>query len=134
MITTVSSLHHQVRMDWCGSSVPKTSEYSFSLPLIKRNSDTMNSLNKMENSVRVSLKNLGVSNLDLYLMHWPESSAFGDATDPRTKSGSEYRQFLNWFKTTWKAMEGLVELVLVRAIGVSHFNIEQIKELLSEFL
>lgn len=91
---------------------------------------TMNSLNKMENSVRVSLKNLGVSYLDLYLMHWPESSAFGDATDPPTKSGSEYRQFLNRFKTTWKAMEGLVELGLVRAIGVSHFNIEQIKELL----
>ncbi|KAI7985582.1 Aldo-keto reductase family 1 member A1 [Camellia lanceoleosa] len=94
----------------------------------------MNSLNKMENSVRVSLKNLGVSYLDLYLMHWPESSAFGDSTDPPTKSGSEYRQFLNRFKTTWKAMEGLVELGLVRAIGVSHFNIEQIKELLSEFL
>ncbi|XP_028072639.1 aldo-keto reductase family 1 member A1-like [Camellia sinensis] len=99
-----------------------------------RNSDTMNLLNKMENSVRVSLKNLGVSYLDLYLMHWPESSAFGDATDPPTKSGSEYRQFLNRFKTTWTAMESLVELGLVLAIGVSHFNIEQIKELLSEFL
>ena len=82
----------------------------------QRNSDTMNSLNKMENSVRVSLKNLGVSYLDLYLMHWPESSAFGDATDPPTKSGSEYRQFLNRFETTWKAMEGLVELGLVLAI------------------
>ncbi|XP_028105215.1 aldo-keto reductase family 1 member A1-A-like, partial [Camellia sinensis] len=84
----------------------------------------------MENSVRVSLKNLGVSYLDLYLMYGPESSAFGDATDPPTKLGSEYRQFLNRFKTTWKAMEGLVELGLVRAIGISHFNIEQIKELL----
>ncbi|GFZ15889.1 hypothetical protein Acr_25g0002980 [Actinidia rufa] len=91
---------------------------------------TMNSLNKMENSVRVSLKNLGVSYLDLYLMHWPESSAFGDATDPPTKSGNEYRQFLSRFKTTWKAMEGLVELGLVRAIGVSNFSIQQIKELL----
>ncbi|XP_057496664.1 aldo-keto reductase family 4 member C10-like [Actinidia eriantha] len=92
---------------------------------------TMNSLNKMENSVRVSLKNLGVSYLDLYLMHWPESSAFGDATDPPTKSGNEYRQFLSRFKTTWKAMEDLVELGLVRAIGVSNFSIQQIKELLT---
>ncbi|XP_052205199.1 aldo-keto reductase family 4 member C10-like isoform X2 [Diospyros lotus] len=91
---------------------------------------TMNSLNKMENSVRVSLKNLEVSYLDLYLMHWPESSAFGDATDPPTKSGSEYRQFLTRLKTTWKAMEHLVELGLVRAIGVSNFSIPQIKELL----
>ncbi|XP_058182723.1 aldo-keto reductase family 4 member C10-like [Rhododendron vialii] len=91
---------------------------------------TMNSLNKMENSVRVSLKSLGVSYLDLYLMHWSESSAFGDATDPPSKSGSEYRQFLNRFKTTWKAMEDLVTLGLVRAIGVSNFSVQQIKELL----
>ncbi|KAK2979934.1 hypothetical protein RJ640_007077 [Escallonia rubra] len=91
---------------------------------------TMNSLNKIEKSVRVSLKNLGVSYLDLYLMHWPESSAFGDATDPPTHSGSEYRQFLNRFKSTWKAMEDLVELGLVRAIGVSNFSIQRIKELL----
>ncbi|KAA8532324.1 hypothetical protein F0562_032421 [Nyssa sinensis] len=90
----------------------------------------MNSLNKIENSVRVSLKNLGVTYLDLYLMHWPESSAFGDATDPPSKSGSEYRQFLNRLKTTWKAMEGLVELGLVRAIGVSNFSIQNINELL----
>lgn len=91
---------------------------------------TMNSLNKIENYVRVSLKNLGVSYLDLYLMHWPDSSAFGDATDPPLKSGSEYRQFLNRLKKAWKAMEGLVELGLVRAIGVSNFSVEQIKQLL----
>ncbi|KDP29474.1 hypothetical protein JCGZ_19303 [Jatropha curcas] len=91
---------------------------------------TMNSLNKIENYVRVSLKNLGVSYLDLYLMHWPDSSAFGDATDPPSKSGSEYRQFLNRLKQAWKAMEGLVEFGLVKAIGVSNFNVHQIKELL----
>ncbi|KAI3728283.1 hypothetical protein L6452_16917 [Arctium lappa] len=91
---------------------------------------TMNSINKIENSVRVSLKNLGVSYLDLYLMHWPESSAFGDATDPPANSGSEYRQFWSKLKTTWKAMEKLVELGLVRAIGLSNFDIQQIKELL----
>ncbi|KAJ6981847.1 NADPH-dependent aldo-keto reductase [Populus alba x Populus x berolinensis] len=91
---------------------------------------TMNSLNKIENYVRVSLKNLGVSYLDLYLMHWPDSSAFGDATDPPSKSGSEYRQFLNRLKQAWKAMEALVDLGLVRAIGVSNFSVQQIKELL----
>nr|GFA27433.1 aldo-keto reductase family 4 member C10-like [Tanacetum cinerariifolium] len=84
---------------------------------------TMNSINKIENSVRVSLKNLGVSYLDLYLMHWPESSAFGDATDPPAKLGSEYRQFLSKVKTAWKTMERLVELGLVRAIGVSYESV-----------
>jgi diketogulonate reductase-like aldo/keto reductase len=90
----------------------------------------MNSLNKIENYVRVSLTNLGVSYLDLYLMHWPDSSAFGDATDPPSKSGSEHRQFLNRLKQAWKAMEALVDLGLVRAIGVSNFSVQQIKELL----
>lgn len=91
---------------------------------------TMNSLNKIENYVRVSLKNLGVSYLDLYLMHWPDCSGVGDATDPPSKSGSEYRHFLNRLKKGWKAMESLVDLGLVRAIGVSNFNVQQIKELL----
>ncbi|XP_071702758.1 NADPH-dependent aldo-keto reductase, chloroplastic-like [Rutidosis leptorrhynchoides] len=91
---------------------------------------TMNSINKIENSVRVSLKNLGVSYLDLYLMHWPENSSFGDATDPPANSGSEYRQFWSKLKTAWKSMERLVELGLVRAIGLSNFDVNQIKELL----
>ncbi|XVE91781.1 hypothetical protein REPUB_Repub01dG0041400 [Reevesia pubescens] len=56
--------------------------------------------------------------------------AFGDATDPPLKSGSEHRQFLNRLKKVWKAMEGLVELGLVRAIGISNFSVHQIKELL----
>ncbi|KAL1806866.1 hypothetical protein DCAR_0832722 [Daucus carota subsp. sativus] len=89
-----------------------------------------NSINKIEKAVRVSLKNLGVSYLDLYLMHWPESFAFGDATDPPAQSGSEYRQFLNRLKSTWKAMEDLIQLGLVRAIGVSNFSLQQMKELL----
>ncbi|KAJ4733122.1 NAD(P)-linked oxidoreductase superfamily protein [Rhynchospora pubera] len=85
---------------------------------------------KVEKSVRVSLKNLGVSYLDLYLVHWPESSAVEDATDPRGRGESEYRQFLQWLKPTWFAMEELLGTGLVRAIGVSNFNVQQISELL----
>ncbi|TYH23077.1 hypothetical protein ES288_A04G181600v1 [Gossypium darwinii] len=62
-------------------------------------------------------------------MHWPESSGFGDATDPPLKSGSEHRQFLNRLKKVWKAMEGVVDSGLVQAIGVSNFGVQQIKEL-----
>ncbi|MQM06605.1 hypothetical protein Taro_039433 [Colocasia esculenta] len=89
-----------------------------------------NSHKRIENSVRVSLKSLGVAYLDLYLVHWPECSAFGDATDPPWKTGSEYRQMSHAVKPTWKAMEGLVEKGLVRAIGVSNFTVQQISELL----
>ncbi|XP_017613362.1 uncharacterized protein LOC108458462 isoform X1 [Gossypium arboreum] len=63
-------------------------------------------------------------------MHWPESSGFGDATDPPLKSGSEHRQFLNRLKKVWKAMEGVVDSGLVQAIGVSNFGVQQIKELI----
>ncbi|KAJ0969018.1 hypothetical protein J5N97_021895 [Dioscorea zingiberensis] len=89
-----------------------------------------NSQTRVENSVRVSLKNLGVSYLDLYLVHCPETPAFGDATDPPWKSVTEYRQFLQRLKPTWKAMEDLVQMGLVQAIGVSNFNVHQISELL----
>ncbi|RWW37986.1 hypothetical protein BHE74_00056821 [Ensete ventricosum] len=89
-----------------------------------------NSHKRVENSVRVSLKSLGVSYLDLYLVHWPDCSALGDATDPSWKSASEYRQFSQRLKPTWESMEGLVQMGLVRAIGVSNFNIQQISELL----
>ncbi|PKA52140.1 Aldo-keto reductase family 4 member C10 [Apostasia shenzhenica] len=89
-----------------------------------------NSHKRVENSVRVSLESLGVSYLDLYLVHWPESSAIGDATDPPGNSGNEYKQLLHRLKPTWKAMESLVETGLVRAIGVSDFSIQQISELL----
>lgn len=89
-----------------------------------------NSHKRVENSVRVSLESLGVSYLDLYLVHWPESSAMEDATDPPWNSGNEYMQFLHRLKPTWKAMENLVEKGYVRAIGVSNFTIQQINELL----
>ncbi|XP_077231413.1 aldo-keto reductase family 4 member C10-like [Tasmannia lanceolata] len=91
---------------------------------------TTNSHKRVENSIRVSLQSLGVSYLDLFLVHWPESSAFEDATDRPWKSGSEYRQFSHRLKSTWEAMESLVQMGLVRAIGVSNFCVQQIEELL----
>jgi alcohol dehydrogenase (NADP+) len=85
---------------------------------------------KVEKSVKVSLKNLGVSYLDLYLVHWPESSAVEDATDPCGRGESDYRLFLQWLAPTWRAMEELLETGLVSTIGVSNFNVQQISELL----
>ena len=56
-----------------------------------------------------SIKKLGVDYLDLYLIHRPR----GDV------------------KGTWQAMEELVKAGKIRAIGVSNFDQEQMKELMS---
>lgn len=56
-----------------------------------------------------SIKKLGVDYLDLYLIHRPR----GDV------------------KGSWKAMEELVAAGKIRAIGVSNFDPEQMKELMS---
>lgn len=55
-----------------------------------------------------SLKQLGLDYLDLYLVHWPVQ---GKRLD------------------TWRAMEKLLELGKVRAIGVSNYMVRHLEEL-----
>lgn len=62
-------------------------------------------------SFEQSLKNLGLSCLDLYLIHWPVP-----------------QQAL--FVETWRALEKLYQEGRVRAIGVSNFNISHLETLL----
>lgn len=62
-------------------------------------------------SFEQSLKNLGLSYLDLYLIHWPVP-----------------QQAL--FVETWRALEKLYQEGRVRAIGVSNFNISHLETLL----
>ena len=59
-----------------------------------------------------SLKRLGVSYLDLYLIHWPV---------PKLRNDS------------WKAMVKLVKDGKARAIGVSNYTIKHLTELLDQF-
>ncbi|MCO5598904.1 hypothetical protein L7F22_053003 [Adiantum nelumboides] len=82
---------------------------------------------RIDAAIQVSLKNLSLSYLDLYLLHWPVSAQVGDATDPPYQQGKPTLRI----KEAWQAMESLVEKGLVHAIGVSNFNISQLEELLS---
>jgi diketogulonate reductase-like aldo/keto reductase len=64
----------------------------------------------------ISLKNLGMDYLDLYLIHWPANA----------------KQFDDWEKInadSWKALEKLYAEGLVKAIGVSNFLTEHLKAL-----
>ncbi|WP_404456348.1 aldo/keto reductase [Oceanobacillus kapialis] len=57
---------------------------------------------------RVSLEKLGLDYLDLYLIHWP---------------GVEQ------YKEAWKALEDLYKQGLIRAIGVSNFQVHHLEDL-----
>lgn len=86
-----------------------------------------NAPKRIESAIQFSLKSLNLSYLDLYLLHWPVNANVGDATDPPFKKGKPSPRI----QEAWQAMEGLVERGLVRAIGVSNFDILQVEELLS---
>uniref|UniRef100_A0A8C4QFN8 alcohol dehydrogenase (NADP(+)) n=1 Tax=Eptatretus burgeri TaxID=7764 RepID=A0A8C4QFN8_EPTBU len=77
-----------------------------------------------------SLSNLGLSYLDLYLMHTPmgfqnvPGELFPRKNNMILASNVDYID-------TWKAMEKLVDEGLVKSIGVSNFNRSQVERLLS---
>ncbi|KAH9575688.1 hypothetical protein CY35_01G123600 [Sphagnum magellanicum] len=93
---------------------------------------TTNTPKRIGRAVEISLKNLGLQYLDLYLMHWPVFSPLGDATDPPSHRSDELlKPPPRRMEATWRAMEELVSKGLVRAIGLSNFNITQMEEILS---
>lgn len=59
-----------------------------------------------------SLRRLGLSYIDLYLIHWPVEGMGND---------------------TWKAMIKLLRAGKVRAIGISNYDIFQVQEILQDF-
>lgn len=87
----------------------------------------------MEWACRDSLKKLRLDYVDLYLIHWPvalkkmDENQWSQSEDKKTRYYAEGITLTD----TWKAMERLVDLKLVRSIGVSNFKGSEIDELLS---
>lgn len=93
----------------------------------------------VEPACRHTLKNLQLSYLDLYLMHWG-IAARSDPTGPmpvrnaREEALDEHGGLVPAkvsVRETWEAMEALVRKGLVRAIGVSNFTAPMLVDLLS---
>ncbi|XP_008334936.1 aldo-keto reductase family 1 member A1-A [Cynoglossus semilaevis] len=84
----------------------------------------------VEEACRTSLAHLGLSYLDLYLMHWPMAFQSGEELMPRREDGSICYSDTH-YRDTWKAMECLLDKGLVRAIGLSNFNARQTDEIIS---
>lgn len=79
----------------------------------RRNSDH----GRVEAACRRSLRDLQLSYIDLYLIHWPVSGNSGAEVQPPLAA-------------TWAAMEALHETSLARAIGVSNLSAAKLGRLL----
>ncbi|QRW12639.1 aldo/keto reductase family protein [Ceratobasidium sp. AG-Ba] len=73
----------------------------------------------------ISLKDLGMDYVDLYLMHWPQ------AADPKTGEYLQPDEHPTYVET-WKAMEALLSTGKVKSIGVSNFSIKTLEVLLPQ--
>lgn len=78
---------------------------------------------------KLSLKNLGLEYLDLYLIHWPFGYKEGDVFFPKDEENKFIISDIDYLET-WEGMEDCVKLGLVRSIGFCNFNIEQIQRVM----
>jgi len=85
----------------------------------------------VEKQCRRQCELLGLDYLDLYLMHLPVGYKYVNEETllPKDENGVLQLSDVDYLDT-YKAMEKLVQLGLVRSIGVSNFNSEQIQRIL----
>ncbi len=83
-------------------------------------------------SCRQSLADLRLDYLDLYLVHWPFPNFHPPGCDVTSRSSNAKPYIHENFIKTWRKMEELVDLGLVRHIGTSNMTIPKLKLLLRD--
>ena len=88
----------------------------------------------MDECMNISLKRSGLEYFDLYLMHYPQAGAYagpGEAFLRNEKNEVILDEEIDYVDT-WKAMQRFVKDGRARMLGVSNFNLYQIKRLIKE--
>ncbi|RWS13418.1 aldose reductase-like protein [Dinothrombium tinctorium] len=91
---------------------------------------TYHSRDRVMLGCKESLSKLGLDYLDLYLIHWPMGFAEGSELVPVDESGNFIFSDVDYVET-WQGMEDCYNAGLVKSIGLSNFNSDQIKRVLS---
>lgn len=86
---------------------------------------------RVKSACQKSLSALRIDYLDLYLIHWPIGFKYVDGNlFPMNANGTMQYGCVSLLET-WSAMEALVKEGLVKAIGLSNFNQEQVSRILA---
>jgi len=93
--------------------------------------NTHHSPSAVQSALEVTLKNLQLDYLDLYLIHWPQAYQEGDDPFPKDSNGKIIISDVTPLDT-WKTMIELKKTGKVRSIGVSNFNVKQLETLIKE--
>ncbi|XP_075458672.1 rho crystallin-like [Ascaphus truei] len=81
--------------------------------------------------LEISLKDLQLDYIDLFIMHWPFSIKPTGSEDPSDPDKPIVYDNVD-FCSTWEALEACKDAGLVKSIGVSNFNRRQLERLLSK--
>jgi diketogulonate reductase-like aldo/keto reductase len=79
-----------------------------------------------------SLRDLGLDYLDMYLVHWPFPNHHPPGADVTARSHDARPYIHEEYMATWREMERLVDLGLVRHIGTSNMTIPKLRLVLRD--
>ncbi|XP_012270516.1 aldo-keto reductase family 4 member C8 [Orussus abietinus] len=75
---------------------------------------------RINQAIQTTLRSLGTSYLDLYLIHWPGAAGIPEGSTQNT----EFR------KLTWDVLMQLQDRGIIKSIGVSNYTINHLSELM----